>query len=89
MESCRLEGDNRILDTMGMTITEKLVARDDTARAITYGIVDGVPVESHEAVSYTHLFRGPSRGARRPDRVAPTAMARVWGRNVRPVTTGL
>jgi mxaD protein len=49
MESCRLEGDNRILDTMGMTITEKLVARDDTARAITYGIVDGVPVESHEA----------------------------------------
>jgi carbon monoxide dehydrogenase subunit G len=49
MESCRLEGDNRILDTMGMTITEKLVSRDDTARAITYGIVDGVPVESHEA----------------------------------------
>ena len=49
MESCRLEGDNRILDTMGMTITEKLVSRDDTARAITYAIVDGVPVESHEA----------------------------------------
>jgi len=49
MESCRLEGDNRILDTMGMTITEKLVARDDATRAITYGIVDGVPVESHEA----------------------------------------
>jgi len=49
MESCRLEGDNRILDTMGMTITETLVARDDATRAITYGIVDGVPVESHEA----------------------------------------
>ncbi len=49
MESCRLEGDNRILDTMGMTITEKLVARDESARAITYSIVDGVPVESHEA----------------------------------------
>jgi mxaD protein len=49
MESCRVEGDNRILDTMGMTITEKLVARDDAARTITYGIVDGVPVESHEA----------------------------------------
>ena len=49
MESCRLEGDNRILDTMGMTITEKLVSRDDSTRAITYSIVDGVPVESHEA----------------------------------------
>ena len=49
MESCRLEGENRILDTMGMTITEKLIARDDVTRAITYAIVDGVPVESHEA----------------------------------------
>ena len=49
MESCRVEGDNRILDTMGMTITEKLLSRDDAARAITYAIVDGVPVESHEA----------------------------------------
>jgi carbon monoxide dehydrogenase subunit G len=49
MESCRLEGDNRILDTMGMTITEKLIAKDDAARAITYAIVDGVPVDSHEA----------------------------------------
>jgi len=49
MESCRVEGDNRILDTMGMTITEKLLAKDDSARAITYAIVDGVPVDSHEA----------------------------------------
>ena len=49
MESCRVEGDNRILDTMGMTITETLPSKDDAARAITYAIVDGVPVESHEA----------------------------------------
>lgn len=49
MESCRVEGDKRILETMGMTITEQLVAKDDAARAITYGIVDGVPVESHQA----------------------------------------
>jgi mxaD protein len=49
MESCRVEGENRILDTMGMTITEKLITRDESARAITYAIVDGVPVESHEA----------------------------------------
>ena len=49
MESCRVEDDKRILETMGMTITEQLVARDDATRTITYRIVDGVPVESHEA----------------------------------------
>ena len=49
MESCRVEGENRILETMGMTITEKLLARDDATKAITYSIVDGVPVESHQA----------------------------------------
>lgn len=49
MDSCRVEGENRILETMGMTITEKLVSRDDATMAITYSIVDGVPVESHEA----------------------------------------
>jgi uncharacterized membrane protein len=50
MESCRVEGENRILETMGMTITERLVSKDDAARALTYAIVDGAPVESHEAV---------------------------------------
>jgi mxaD protein len=49
MESCRVEGENRILETMGMTITERLLSKDDAARTITYSIVDGVPVESHEA----------------------------------------
>jgi len=49
VESCRFEGDNRILDTMGMTITEQLVGKDEVARAITYAVVDGVPVESHRA----------------------------------------
>jgi uncharacterized membrane protein len=49
IESCRVEGENRILDTMGMTITETLRSKDDTARAITYSVVDGVPVESHQA----------------------------------------
>jgi len=34
---------------MGMTITEKLISRDDASRTFTYSIVDGVPVEHHEA----------------------------------------
>jgi uncharacterized membrane protein len=50
MESCRVEGENRILETMGMTITEKLISRDDASRTFAYSIVDGVPVEHHEAV---------------------------------------
>jgi len=50
MESCRVEGENRILETMGMTITERLVSIDDAGRALTYAIADGAPVESHEAV---------------------------------------
>ena len=50
IDSCRVEGDDRILETMGMTITERLVAKDDSARALTYSIVDGAPVERHQAV---------------------------------------
>jgi carbon monoxide dehydrogenase subunit G len=50
MESCRVEGDDRILDTMGMTITEHLVSKDDAARVLVYSIVDGVPIESHQGV---------------------------------------
>lgn len=49
IESCRVEGDDRILDTMGMTITETLRSKDDAARAITYSVVDGAPAEQHEA----------------------------------------
>jgi carbon monoxide dehydrogenase subunit G len=50
IDSCRVEGDDRILEMMGMTITEHLVSRDDAGRALTYAIADGAPVESHEAV---------------------------------------
>jgi mxaD protein len=49
MDSCRVEGDNRILETMGMTITERLISKDDAGRVLTYTIADGAPVESHEA----------------------------------------
>jgi mxaD protein len=50
IESCRVEGENRILDTMGMTITERLVAKDDEHRVLTYSITDGAPVETHQGV---------------------------------------
>ena len=50
IESCRVEGDDRVIETMGMTITEHLVSRDGAGRALTYSIADGAPVERHEAV---------------------------------------
>jgi carbon monoxide dehydrogenase subunit G len=50
IDSCRVEGDERILETMGMSITERLVSMDEAARRLTYSIAAGAPVESHEAV---------------------------------------
>ncbi len=49
IESCRLEGENRILAMPGMEITERLVSNSDDAHTQTYSIVDGVPVEFHQA----------------------------------------
>ena len=50
IESCELEGDDRVLGMFGMRIVERLYARDDEARALTYGIVDGdMKPEVHRA----------------------------------------
>jgi uncharacterized membrane protein len=50
IESCRVDGANRILAMRGMEITEALVGKDDATRTLTYAIVDGVPVEHHQGV---------------------------------------
>lgn len=50
IESCRVVGENRILATMGMEITERLVSRDDSGRVLTYSITDGAPVENHQGI---------------------------------------
>jgi len=39
----------RTFNLMGMRISERLVSRDEASRTITYSIIDGVPVEAHEA----------------------------------------
>ncbi len=50
IESCQLEGNDRTLSLLGMTIVERMYARDGTTRSITYGIVSGdLQVEHHEA----------------------------------------
>ena len=49
VDRCEVDGDIRRVDTMGMTIEERLVARNEAARVLTYAIVSGAPVDTHEA----------------------------------------
>jgi len=61
LDSCRVEGDDRILGMLGMEITEHLVRRADTARSLPYAITAGVPIEHHEA---TVTVTGEGGGSR-------------------------
>lgn len=48
VDACRIDGDNRILEVLGMEITERLVRRDDAARVLEYSIVESpLGAESH------------------------------------------
>ncbi|MHB8328421.1 MAG: SRPBCC family protein [Acidimicrobiales bacterium] len=47
IESCRVDGDDRILGLMGMEVTERLERRDEAERVLVYRIVGGVPVGNH------------------------------------------
>jgi len=49
IESFRVDGDDRYIGMFGLVIKEHLVGRDEAARTITYSLVDGVPLEHHEA----------------------------------------
>jgi len=55
VDRCTVEGDVRTVETMGLTITERLVSRDPDARAITYAVFgEGAPVTAHEATITVH-----------------------------------
>jgi hypothetical protein len=50
IETCELDGDDRIIGTFGMRIVEHQYSRDDENRTLTYGIIDGdVKPEMHRA----------------------------------------
>jgi hypothetical protein len=50
IETCELDGDDRIIGTFGMRVVERQLSRDDEARTLTYGIVDGdMKPEVHRA----------------------------------------
>jgi mxaD protein len=50
VESCVVTGEDRVIKMMGIEVTEALRRRDDTERAIEYGVVGGVPLANHRAV---------------------------------------
>lgn len=50
VDTCELEGEDRVLGMFGMRIVERQLRRDDAQRTLTYGIVDGdMKPELHEA----------------------------------------
>ena len=78
IDSFRLEGDDRIIGMFGMEIRERLVARDDAGRSITYSVVDGVPVDSHEA-TITVESEGDGSKVTWSYAVTPDEMAPIFG----------
>jgi carbon monoxide dehydrogenase subunit G len=49
IESCQVDGEDRVLKMMGMEVIERLESRDDDDRVLVYGIAGGVPVANHKA----------------------------------------
>lgn len=78
IDSFRLEGDDRVIGMFGMEIRERLLARDDTARTITYSVVEGVPVESHTA-TITVEAEGDGCKVTWAYAVEPAEMAPIFG----------
>lgn len=61
IETCVADGDDRIIGMMGMQVRERLVKLDESAKALTYSIVEGAPVESHEATITAHANGADTR----------------------------
>ncbi len=78
LESFRMEGDDRIIGMFGMEIRERLLARDEEARELTYSVVGGVPVESHTATISVEPDGAGSKVVWAYD-VSPDEMAPIFG----------
>jgi mxaD protein len=78
IESFRIEGDDRIIGMFGMEIRERLLARDEEGRVLTYSVVDGVPIESHTATISVEADGTGSKVIWAYD-VTPDEMAPIFG----------
>ena len=88
VESFRLEGDERIIGMFGMEIRERLLARDEENRVITYSVVGGVPLETHTATISVEPDGAGSRVVWAYD-VTPDEMAPIFGDTYRGALTSL
>ena len=78
IESFRLEGDDRIIGMFGMEIRERLLARDEESRVLTYSVVGGVPIDSHTATISVEPDGSGSKVTWAYD-VTPDEMAPIFG----------
>ncbi len=78
VESFRLEGDDRIIGMFGMEIREKLLARDEERRVLTYSVVGGVPIDTHTATISVEPDGAGSKVIWAYD-VTPDEMAPIFG----------
>ena len=78
IESFRLEGDDRVIGMFGMEIRERLLARDDANRVLTYSVIEGVPIDSHTATISVEPEGDGSKVIWAYD-VTPDEMAPIFG----------
>ena len=78
IESFRMEGDDRVIGMFGMEIRERLLARDEEGRVITYSVVGGVPMDSHTATISVEPDGAGSKVIWAYD-VTPDEMAPIFG----------
>jgi carbon monoxide dehydrogenase subunit G len=78
IDSFRLEGDERVIGMFGMELRERLLARDDESRTLTYSVGAGVPVDSHTATISVEPDGDGSRVIWAYE-VTPDEMAPVFG----------
>jgi carbon monoxide dehydrogenase subunit G len=88
IESCRLEGDDRVIGLFGMEIRERLMTRDDAGRTLTYSVVAGVPVDSHSA-TITVEPEGDGSKVTWAYAVTPDEMAPVFGDSYQAALTSV
>jgi carbon monoxide dehydrogenase subunit G len=79
IEECKSDGKVRVLSTMGMEMHEELRQRDDSARSLTYSIVQSpLPLEHHEVTISVDPEGDGSKVTWAYD-VRPDEMAPVFG----------
>jgi uncharacterized protein YndB with AHSA1/START domain len=75
VSACTLDGDVRHIELGGITLREERLECDPDARRLRYRIIDGAPVETHEAVLTVAAADGGCRVTWelevRPDEMAP------------------